>query len=88
MAVAQVHWWRQPNRGTSIANDQRRDGHLESIEQIGFEEHRDGHAAALHEDARTAARVQQLEQPGRIDGALVIVYRDDSGASEVTFPGT
>src|SRR5215813_6036587 len=43
------------NCRTAFANDQRGDGNLQAIEQVGLEKCRDGHAPTLDEDPRAAA---------------------------------
>ena len=54
---------RQADRRPPVADDQRRDRHLQSIEQVRLEKHRHGDAAALDEDPVAAARAQQRAGP-------------------------
>ncbi len=49
----------QPNRWPPVADDERGNRDLQPIEQVRLEKHRDGYAAALHENAMTATRAQE-----------------------------
>ena len=77
---------REPDRRTAIANQDRRDGDLQPVEQIGLEEPRYRHAAAFHEHAGAAPRMQQTECLGDLVARFAAVDGRHDGVAHVTLP--
>ena len=74
---------RQADRRAAFADDERRDGHLKPVEQVGFEEHRDGDAAAFDEDPRQPRACSRRMSLRQVDAVLTIVHRHQGRAAEV-----
>ena len=85
-ALAQQIRRRQADRRTAGADQERRDRHVQPIEQSGGEERRHRHATALDEEPRATAPAQVLHQLGEVETAGTLVHAEDVGGAEAVLP--
>ena len=82
VAITERGWRGEADGGAAIADDERRNRHVQAIEQVRFEEHRYRHAAAFHEDPRAASGAQQPEKLRHIDPVGRVLHANDRGLPE------
>ena len=85
MTIAECRARREPDRRPPVADEQRRNRDLQTIEQVRLEKHRDRHAAAFHENPVAPSRAQQAKDLGDVEASRTVVDRHHRRTAKMRF---